>query len=85
MTLFCSMRCALGKPVSFLISMASTFTIFFASFAFMVATVNSSSGSWSCLVVHDLKRPHVTVKAIGYIFPENEVLGSFDIEKTYKN
>ena len=65
--------------------MASTFTVFFASFAFMVAKVNSSSGSWSCLVVHDLKRPRVTVKAFGYILPESEVLGSFDIEKTCKN
>ena len=51
----------------------------------MVAKVNSSSGSWSYLVVHDLKRPCITIKAIGYILPESEVLGSFDIEKTYKN
>ena len=57
----------------------------FASFAFMVAKVNSSSESWSHLVVHDLIRPRVTVKAIGYILPESEVLGSFDIEKTHKN
>ena len=56
-TLFCNMHCALSKPVSFLISMTSTFTVFFASFAFMVAKVNRSSGSWSCLVVHDLIRP----------------------------
>ena len=51
----------------------------------MVAKVNNSSGNWSCLVVHDLIRPPVTVKAIGYILPESEVLGSFDLEKTYKN
>ena len=25
--------------------------------------------------------PHVTIKAIGYILPESEVLGSFDIER----
>ena len=51
----------------------------------MVAKVNSSSGSWSCLVVHDLNIPHVTVKAIGYILPESELLISFDIEKTHKD
>ena len=75
------MRCTLSKPVSFLISMASTFTVFLASFAFMVAKINSFSGSWSCLVVHDLKCPRITVKAMGYILPESEVLGSFDTEK----
>ena len=63
--------------------MAFTFTAFFASFAFMVAKVNSFSLSWSCLVVHNFLR--VTVKAIGYILPKSEVLGFFDIEKTYKN
>ena len=42
----------------------------FASFAFMVDKVNSSSGRWACLVVH--------VKAIVYTLPESEVLGSFD-------
>ena len=51
----------------------------------MVAKVNSSSGSWACLVVHNLIHPHITVKAIGYLLPESEVLGSFDIRKTYKN
>ena len=69
------MHYALSKPVFFLISMASAFTVFFDSFAFMVAKVNSSSGSWR----------HITVKAIGYTLPESEVLGSFDIEKTCKN
>ena len=28
---------------------------------------------------------HVTVKTVGYIFCESEVLDYFDIEKTYKN
>ena len=49
----------------------------------MVAKVNSSSGSWSCLVVHNLN-PRVTVNAIGYILSKSEVFSSFDIEKTYK-
>ena len=40
----------------------------------MVDKVNSSSGSWSCLVVHDLNVPRVTINAIGYILPESEVL-----------
>ena len=68
-----------------MISIASTFTVFFASFAFTVAKVNCSSGSWTCLVVHDLKCLRVTFKAIGYILPESEVLGSVHIEMTYKN
>ena len=51
----------------------------------MVAKVNSSSGTLvACLVVHDLKRLRFTVKTIGYMLPESDVLGSFDIEKTYK-
>ena len=29
--------------------------------------------------------PGIAVKAIGYIVPESEVFGFFDIEKTYKN
>ena len=65
-------------------SVAFTFTVFFASFAFMVAKVNSSSGSWSFWWFTTWNVLLVTVKAIGCILPESEVLGSFDIEKIYK-
>ena len=82
-TLFCNMRCALSKPVSWYNGLH--FHYIFASFAFKVTKFSSSSGSLSCLVFHDLIRPHVTVKAVGYILPKKEVLGSFDTEKTYKN
>ena len=37
----------------------------FASFSFMVAKVNSSSGSWSCLVVHDV----IYCLKVRYLFP----------------
>ena len=29
--------------------------------------------------------PALPLKVLGYILPESEVLGSFDIEKTYKH